>query len=610
MDVRNSSLNDKNYYLELARPLTNIVQLYIFDEEGELKQEILTGDDFKFSDRPYENRKFIFPLEFPAQSSQTIIVRTKSDGEILKLPLKLWEVDAFTQAVSQENFFIGIYYGIFILVIVLFSLIGFASREKLYVFFVAYVMCLALFQFSLDGFAYQYLWRGSPWMGNHAVLIFAALSMLGMYLYVQQFLGIRSFNRRYKVGFNLFIALLGVSLLMSMSSGTLYAITFPLLNGLSFLAVIYILIGIVIKGRREKKIEIPVLLAFLALVLSSILFILTNVDIIHSEFLASNALKIGSGTELIFLSIAMAGRYRQTQIEKIKAQDQAVKRLEELNTLKSQQTEKLEEEVRVRTQEIQLKNDQLSHKNEEILNSINYARRLQNAILPTLEDLNSSLPSAAVFYRPKDIISGDFYWLHESDTHVYLAVADCTGHGVPGAMLSVLGHNSLNRCVNEFGLQDPGELLDKLRELIIDAFDSEKIKVDDGMDITLAVWDKKNHLRIAGAHNPLYLIRNGSLESIDTDRQPVGRYRTYNPFTTSELELAAGDTIILFSDGYKDQFGGPQGRKFKSGRFKKLLLSLEDTEISEWEHVLSREIDDWMQDTEQIDDMCVLAVRF
>jgi serine phosphatase RsbU (regulator of sigma subunit) len=610
LKVSNPSRRELNYYLELARPLTNQVQLFVFSKEGKLIHKFESGDDYPFDQRAYTHRKFIFPINFPANMDLTLIVRTSSDGEIVKLPAKLWEVEAFTQFASVENFFIGLYYGIFILVIILFSLFGLALGERLYLYFVSYITALAIFQFSLDGLAFQYFWPSNPWMGNHAILIFATLSMIGMFLYVRQFLGFKNDFPRYNLLYNIFLVIFGIILLISLSKGAIYAIGFPLANGMSFIAVLYILLGIYLKAKKEKKIEVPILLAFISLTISSILFILCNVDIIHSEFLASNALKFGSGTELIFLSIAMAGRYRRTQIEKIEAQKEAFKRLQEINQLKSEQTERLEKEVEVRTREIKEKSEQLSSQNKEILNSISYAKRLQDAILPTDNEINASLPEATIFFKPKDIVSGDFYWLTETEDKVFFAVADCTGHGVPGAMVSVLGNNSLNRCIQEFELEDAGEILDKLRSLVVDTFSSEKVQVSDGMDIALCVWDRKHKLQFAGAYNPLYLIRNGELVEIKGDKQPIGYYENISSFTTHQVELQKGDSIVLFSDGYADQFGGPKGKKYKYGTFKKLLLELNSLKPQEWQKAMDQEMYDWMGDLEQIDDICVMTVRF
>ncbi|GAB5464962.1 MAG: hypothetical protein Kapaf2KO_03980 [Candidatus Kapaibacteriales bacterium] len=608
--VVNSSVVTKDFYIELARPLTNRITYLILDSAGKILKKVETGDDYPFYGRPYSHRKFIFPESFPPNSKRQIIVKTTSDGEILKLPMKFWELDSFTQFSIKENFFIGIYYGIFILVTILFSLLGVASGERLYVYFVAYVSFLALFQFSLDGFAFQFLWPGSPWLGNHAILIFAALSMISMYLYVDKFLGFKDGFTKFRIGYRVILILLLICLIISFTEGLLYSLMFPVLNGLSFIAILYIIFGIYLKGKQEKRFDIALLLAFVSLSVSSILFILSNVDIISSEFLASNSLKLGSGTELIFLSIAMAGRYRQTQRDKTLAQEQALERLEEINLLKSQQTEKLEAEVKLRTGEIIEKNKELNEKNTEIINSISYAQRLQDAILPSQEELERIFKEVIVFYKPKDIVSGDFYWLQETEDYVYFAVADCTGHGVPGAMVSMIGYNALNRCVQEYHLTDAGRLLDKLKNIVTGTLKSENMKVNDGMDISLCIWDKKSELQFAGAYNSLICVRNNNIIEVKADRQPIGISRKEIDFKTNILNIESGDTFYLYTDGYHDQFGGEEGKKFQKNRFKELLLRTENSIGKEWYDEISILHESWKGEHSQIDDICVMRVKF
>lgn len=610
LDLKNRSSLEQSFYVELARPLTNKVNLYILNKSNQLIESFETGDDFTFNTRPYQDRRFIFPLNLPAQSQYKLVAKTTSDGEILKLPIHLWRIDAFTQFSIKENFLLGLYYGLFLLVFILFTFFGIALKERIYFYFVSYVFLLGLFQFSLDGFAFQYLWPGLPWLGNHAILLFAALSLISMLYYVREYLGKFQRHKRYFKGYNVFIILTLVSLLLSLTTGMIYATIFPILNGLSFIVVIYFLFGLYFKYKEGNKPEVAVAIAFVSLSLGAVVFITANVNIIKSEFLATNALKISSAIELTFLSLAMAGRYRKTQNEKVEAQEQAFKRLEEINFLKNKQTEELEQQVKERTQEIREKNEVLQVQNEEILNSILYAKRLQNATLPSEKTMVQLFKDSAVLYRPKDIVSGDFYWMEEVDDLVFFAVADCTGHGVPGAMLSVFGNNALNRCINEYKLREPGKILDTLTELVELSLTKNNSEVSDGMDISLCVWDKGSKLSYAGAYNPLYIIRNGELLETKADKQPIGKYITRVLYTTHEFDLQEGDSIYLFSDGYADQFGGPKGKKLKYSAFKQYLLELNHLESSKISDELGRRFDIWKEGVEQIDDVCLMNVKF
>jgi len=610
LKVENSSNQEQKIYIELARPLTNIVDLFLFDENNTLSDKFEAGDDLPFKNRPYLHRKFIFPVSFPANSERTLVIKTKSDGEILELPIKFWTIEDFTQFNSLENFFLGFYYGFLALVFILFSFFGYALKQKLYLFFVGYVFVLGLFQFSLDGFAYQFLWSNSPWMGNHAILIFAALSMLALLSYADQFLELNKLKKWYYSIFKVFYLLTSIGFLTSFLSGTIYAISFPVLNGLSFLFICYFFIGIYLKYKAGHKIEAPIALAFVFLWLGAIFFVLCNVNIIENEFLAANALKLGSAGEITLLSIAMAGRYRQTQADKIEAQEKAFNRLEEINELKDQQTEKLERQVKERTVEISEKNKTLTVQNEEIINSINYAKRLQTAILPSKKLLEAVFKESSILYLPKDIVSGDFYWVESTKTHTFFAVADCTGHGVPGALVSVVGHNALNRCVNEMGLTEPGKILDRLRDLVEFTFKNDENEVSDGMDICLCVWDNKSTLQFAGAFNSLYHIRELELTEIKGNKQPIGKFILKEDFITHTVQLKEGDSVFLFSDGYPDQFGGEKGKKLKYSVFKKYLLEVNNLDVKDVEKQLRQKFIDWQRDEEQVDDVCILNVRF
>ena len=278
----------------------------------------------------------------------------------------------------------------------------------------------------------------------------------------------------------------------------------------------------------------------------------------------------------------------------------------------------LEELVQERTTEVREQKDLVERqkelvedKNRSIMDSIKYAKRLQDAILPTQEYITDCFSENFVFYRPKDIVSGDFYWVRKIDQKVYFSVVDCTGHGVPGAILSIVGNNGLNRAVREFGLQRPAEILDKLSELVVDAFKHEgSSEVTDGMDLALCCLNlDTNELEFAGANNPLYIISNGEMKEIKGNKQPVGPHTEKVPFGNHLIQLEKGDVIVLFSDGYADQFGGPDGKKFKYNRFKSLLIDQSASSLTEAGRNVSAEFDFWKQWHDQVDDVCVLGVR-
>ena len=268
------------------------------------------------------------------------------------------------------------------------------------------------------------------------------------------------------------------------------------------------------------------------------------------------------------------------------------------------QKEQLEWEVEKATHQIQ-------EKHNEIQDSIAYAKRIQLAILPSTSMMEKHLPEHYIIYKPKDVVAGDFYWLEEHNNETLFAAADCTGHGVPGAMVSVVCHNSLNRAVHEYGLTKPSLILDKARELVIDTFNKNDFQVNDGMDIALCSYNKSEQkLKYSGANNSLYIISDGELSEIKPTKQPVGRYENAQPFIEHEVDIKTGDTVFLFSDGYADQFGGNEGKKLKYKNFKALLIRISQHPFNKQSEILNDYFDHWKGDFEQLDDVCIMAVKF
>ncbi len=267
-----------------------------------------------------------------------------------------------------------------------------------------------------------------------------------------------------------------------------------------------------------------------------------------------------------------------------------------------------EEKLQASLKEIHYQKLIVEEKSQEITDSIEYAKTIQSAILPSSKIIDEFLNDSFVLYIPKDIIAGDFYWIEAKEDRILFAVADCTGHGVPGAMISVVCNNALNRSVREYNLSDPGEILDKAREIVIEEFEKSEAEVRDGMDIAICslIGDK---LEYAGAHNPLWIIRNGILLETKANKQPIGKFENLEPYTTHSFQLEKGDTIYIFSDGYSDQFGGARGKKYKTNNFKNFLLSIQESSIEKQLVLLEGEFEKWRGAMEQIDDVCIIGLR-
>jgi serine phosphatase RsbU (regulator of sigma subunit) len=271
----------------------------------------------------------------------------------------------------------------------------------------------------------------------------------------------------------------------------------------------------------------------------------------------------------------------------------------------------LEEKVRERTATVVAQKEELAQKNKDITDSIRYAKRIQFAILPEKPPFRDTF----ILFRPKDIVSGDFYWFQEVDGRQFFSAVDCTGHGVPGAFMSIIGHNSLTKIVREYGILEPGKILTRLNREVISTLHkrSDAGDVLDGMDLALACYiPGENTLEYAGAFNPLYLVRNGEILETKADKVSIGRssFNTDMEYTNQRLEIRSGDTVYMFSDGYADQFGGEFMKKFKYGNLKKLILEIQDLSMEQQRDVLDQTIEQWRGELAQLDDILVIGRKF
>lgn len=256
----------------------------------------------------------------------------------------------------------------------------------------------------------------------------------------------------------------------------------------------------------------------------------------------------------------------------------------------------------------------IEHKNQEITDSINYAFRIQTALLPSLETVKESLPNAFVMWMPKDIVSGDFYWFAQRGTLSLIAAADCTGHGVPGAFMTMIGNTLLNRIVLELGITSPEEVLNNLHRGVRTSLKQDRTQSKDGMDIVFATIDHDNKkLHFAAANNPLIRVRNGEFEEFKADKFSIGgqQWEDERRFTLNTLDIEPGDRYYLYSDGFQDQFGGDKGRKYMTKRFKQFLADHSSLSVEDQKEILQKEITQWMgTNYEQIDDILVIGLVF
>ena len=263
--------------------------------------------------------------------------------------------------------------------------------------------------------------------------------------------------------------------------------------------------------------------------------------------------------------------------------------------------------------EIDFQREELQLRNKDITDSLTYARRIQTALLPAEHHIKKVFPDYFIYYRPKHIVSGDFYWISERNGKYFIAAADCTGHGVPGALMSMIGLELIQKIINEMKVDESDEILLTLNRELESAFFKEedgKALIKDGVEMSICVIDRKSmQMEFSGAFLPVYIVRNDKLIEIKGDKQNVVQSIPGVSFNRSSFTLQKGDILYLFSDGYADQFGGPDNKKFMYRRLRHILLTISKYPLGDQQRILDETITTWMREFEQIDDMMVLGVR-
>jgi len=295
----------------------------------------------------------------------------------------------------------------------------------------------------------------------------------------------------------------------------------------------------------------------------------------------------------------------------------SIKQKQRANQLLAYQKAEIEEkneELNQLMSEVSRQKDKLEESHNQIKDSIRYAERIQNALLPLEEDMKEYFTDHFVFYKPLEIVSGDFYWVEKVENNLLLAAADCTGHGVPGAMLSMLGISYLNDIARQPNIVVSSQVLELLRKRVKRSLHQtgDVREARDGMDIAFAAINiEEQTLDFAGANNSIIIIRNNEMIELEPDKQPIAVFHKEEPFTNKVIKLEKGDVVYLFTDGYMDQFNGKTNKKFGSKQFKELLLKMHQQPMLNQKHILRRELEEWMDGTSlQIDDILVAGFKW
>lgn len=621
--IRNECNTDKDWLFEYFDSSIEDIEFYVPDGKGDFI-EYKAGNKQKFGAKFYKHKNFAFHIPDIKGQNLTFYARIKSDQLVFMYGV-LRSYTRFVYYALNEYYFLGAFYGI-ILAMALYNLLLFLTvRDRTYLFYVLYVVCSGFLCMVMDGTGFQYLWPNHPEFNQKAFSIATFLMVIWAVMYTQGF--VITQQNSSKLHFNLLELIIIIRLILFILSITLV----PQLSQWVVIDVVVLLICYVSGIISYKTGNVATRYFVLGFTFLFLGFIISNLTVhsimgisLPNNIFTVYSFNFGIVLEMILLSYALAERVRLIIKERSDAQTALIKQLEEKDQLKEKLNKELEQKVKERTAEIILQKEELEEKNielkilyEEVHQNIEVAKLIQLSILPSVEQIRKQLPGFFCVYIPKDVVSGDFYWYEYKNKKAYLAAVDCTGHGVAGAFMSLIGYNLLNQIVRnpENALLNAAQILDKLNIGVIETLkQNQKDALSrDGMDINLCVIDTENHcLDYAGAVNYLYIIRDGELIKLIADPFSIGIPKSgqLSRFTNHHFKIQKNDLLIQYTDGFADQLGGDTGmKKFLYPKFREMCTHLFHMSTEQQEAHILKTFYDWKGHYEQTDDILVMGLR-
>lgn len=637
--VINQTPKIKNIIFSLRYPLISSIE-FVGMKGSHLVKYLKTGSNYPFNSRDINNRNFLFNLELKPYEKYTYYVRITGEGTPLRLPMQISSYSSYLTQDSNDLILNGIFIGGFFFVILFNLIILFMTGDRLYIYYTIYVMLLILFLSSISGLAYQYLWPNNLWLSKHSSSLFAGLANIFLILFAKRFFNFKKFFRKLNILTRALLSIIVLIIILNLFNGKLFPVSVLLVNMISLVTIIS-LTGISIIGlKRKNMMHLYFVASFIFFLIGVGIYVFNNLGYYQNNELASWWIKIGFLAEVLTLMIAVMHRYRNIENQSNKELERQVQ--ERTKKLTEQKEKLIEQKEEMITQRDKILNQHrqairqstvINRKNKEINDSIAYAKIIQSAVLSPAKSIRNILNEYFVINLPKDTLGGDFYWVYKKDDFIYVAVADCTGHGIPGAMISMLGITALNEIMTTKKNISPADILNKLSRIVTQSLHQKGKtgEIKDGMDISICrINEANNEFCFAGANNPIYIYRDSDKEIEDKDfivkyffedqtlvkLKPEKKAIGYNLnknliFTDKKIKLIKGDMIYAFSDGFADQFGGPKKKKFKLGPFRSLLAEnaiIKDTN-KQRQHLLNK-LRYWKGDNEQVDDITIFGLRF
>ncbi len=607
---RGDSPPSGGYMLQLLT--ANLDSVSFFQTAGDtLVASYRTGEALPFSSRPAEGSHFVFPvLDIPHGSE--VYLRVVSTKPMI-LPVTVTSREDTYRSLNRKDMFFAMYTGIVLVMLLYNFFIWFSAGDETYLYYVGAIFFIGITQLVINGYGNQYFWPENTWLSSRGVLLVGAMSGISVIFFARNFLKVRNHVKWLD---NVLLIYAGIYIIAFMLavSGRL-SMSFQVINFCG-LAAIFLAYAAVYCYRKGYEPALYFLLAWIVFLVAVTVYSLSGFGVLPVNTATRYALPVGSAFEVVLLSFAVASKIKYYR-------EQAFDQLKTINVMKEAANERLEKEVEHRMEEIRAQSLVVESQKEEILSGIRYAERIQHSVFAGRSTTEMLPGEHFIFYRPRDIVSGDFYWAGQTTDDFpwkggsgqrLFAVADCTGHGVPGALMSVLGHNALDRCAAYPEVDSPAAALRFVHKEITRALKCETsdAPLRDGMDLVFCAYDPQSRiLTFAGAKNNLYILRDEEFIALKGDRRSIGA-ESPNPctaFNEHSVRLRAGDILYMFTDGLPDQFGGVAGKKLKTAPLLEILHEIGRHSMTAQGGLISRIMEQWRGDCEQTDDMCMVGIR-
>lgn len=623
--IRNGIAPQENlWYLENAYSTIDSLVLYHQSPRGEKTEGIAGGRVLK-EKHTYQYISYVFPIQINDDAEHTFYLKVNTLGPA-NIALSLESANEFEQTAFITQVFYGLFFGS-LGIMMLYNLFLFSAIRKIrYLYYCAYIFFYIIAQLANSGHGFSYIWSNSVLIEKSILLLMVHVDIVFIVLFTFDFLEIKqNIPKLYKyynwiIGYCIF-SVLGFFFIPFI----LYILVTILWTFISTTALFSLGVYVWLKGERYARYFVFGWLTFL---IGLAILNVKNIGLIPDAFVLHHIHQIGAVVEVLFFSIALADQINLFREQKEEAQAESIRVALENEQILAEQNKLLERKVKERTQELEQsqeeilsQNEQLAIQSEELREayhdikaSINYAKSIQNAMLPPLERLENLFEDAFVLFKPRDVVSGDFYWYAEADNKIIIAAADCTGHGVPGAFMSLISNDLLTEVVVNRKIYDSDIILNKMHKGIRNILKQKETSNRDGMDIALCVIDKERKvMEFSGAHNPLVYFQNNEIFYIKGDKLSIGgeqreQERIFEKYT---INLHAPTTCYIFSDGFQDQFGSTERKKYGIRRMRELLNEIHQKPMKDQEDILIETVTNWMGIVQerQIDDILVMGFR-